>query len=216
MSEEFSSVRTSYTKMVYNVREKIKESKVNVKKIKEFVVTYNSDLKGKVDKCTNISSTLRVIEGECTLIDIKLLEAVVEEFDVKGAEEYIADYKKKSGELFGSISAELCIKEKFAALETSPSLQCETATYVFDWKPDEKKLRDIEDILAKASGKLVKIKYIDTSSSIAVTCTFPHTLAGVLMARVMKNLQLLIDNKLIKLTIGYCTILDKIGAKEKV
>ena len=217
MSEEFSSVRTSYTKMVYNVREKIKESKVNVKKIKEFVVTYNSDLKGKVDKCTNISSTLCVIEGECTLIDIKLLEAVVEEFDVKEAEKYIAEYKKKSGELFDSISAKLCIKEKFAALQTYPSLQCETATYVFDWKPDEKKLHDIEDILAKASDKLVKIQYIDTGNSmIAVTCTFPHTLAGVLMARVMKNLPLLIDNKLKKLTIGYCTILDKIGAKEKV
>lgn len=216
MSEEFSSVRTSYTKMVYNVREKIKESKVNVKKIKEFVVTYNSDLKGKVDKCTNISSTLHVIEGECTLIDIKLLEAVVEEFDVKEAEKYIAEYKTTSKKQFDSISAELCIKERFAALEACPSLQCETATYVFDWKPNEKKLRDIEDILGKASGKLVKIKYIDTSSSIAVTCTFPHTLAGVLMARVMKNLQLLIDNKLIKLTIGYCTILDKIGDKEKV
>ena len=217
MREEFNSVKVSYTKMVYNVRKRMKKSDIDLEELKEFIITHDSNLKGEVDQCNNIPDALRVIEGECTLIDIKLLEAVVEEFDVKEVEECIAEYKILSRELFDSISAKLCIKERFAALQTYPSLQCETATYVFDWQPDEKKLSDIEDILGKASGKLVKIQYIDTGHSmIAVTCTFPHTLAGVLMARVMKNLPLLIDNKLKKLTIGYCTILDKIGAKEKV
>ncbi|XP_019862361.1 PREDICTED: uncharacterized protein LOC109590976 [Amphimedon queenslandica] len=51
------------------------------------------------------------------------------------------------------MSIDLCLKEKFDAVNTSPSLKCETATYVFDWRPDEKKLKDITDILSKTSGK---------------------------------------------------------------
>ncbi|XP_019859162.1 PREDICTED: uncharacterized protein LOC109587363, partial [Amphimedon queenslandica] len=107
------------------------------------------------------------------------------------------------------MSIDLCLKEKFDAVNTSPSLKCESATYVFDWRPDEKKLKDITDILSKTSGKFVKIKYIDTGYSIVVTCSFPHSLTGALVIKLSENLELLIKNGLIKLTVGYYTIWKK-------
>ncbi|XP_019860892.1 PREDICTED: uncharacterized protein LOC109589223 [Amphimedon queenslandica] len=105
-----------------------------------------------------------------------------------------------------SISVTLCLKEKF---EANPSLQCETATYVFDWRPDEKKLKDITDILSKTSGKFVKIKFIDTGYSILITCSFPHSLTGAFITILIENLDVLIKNGLKKVTIGCCLIWEK-------
>ena len=150
-----------------------------------------------------------MIEGECSLTDIELLETVVEEFEVTEAEGYIEQYKTTLEGFCHSMSIDLCLKEKFDAVNTSPSLKCESATYVFDWRPDEKKLKDITDILSKTSGKFVKIKYIDTGYSIVVTCSFPHSLTGALIIKLSENLELLIKNGLMKLTVGYCTIWKK-------
>uniref|UniRef100_A0A1X7T8H7 SH2 domain-containing protein n=1 Tax=Amphimedon queenslandica TaxID=400682 RepID=A0A1X7T8H7_AMPQE len=105
-----------------------------------------------------------------------------------------------------NLSQSLCDPEKF---EANPSLQCETATYVFDWRPDEKKLKDITDILSKTSGKFVKIKFIDTGYSILITCSFPHSLTGAFITILIENLDVLIKNGLKKVTIGCCLIWEK-------
>ena len=98
---------------------------------------------------------------------------------------------------------DLFCKEKFSNLGINPSLRCETVTYVFDWQPGKKKLEDIRDVLYEASGKFVKIKFIDTGKSIIVTCSFPHFLIGALIINLMENLEMLKKNKLKKLIVGY-------------
>ena len=129
---------------------------------------------------------------------------------VAEAKKYIEEYRTKSKDFIHSVSIALCLKEKLKAIEDcQPSLQSEKVIYTFDWWPEKKKLEDIKDILSETSGKLVRIEYIDSSNSITVTCTFPHSLTGVLIARVMENMQLLKDNGLMRLTIGYWTIWQK-------
>ena len=207
MSEDFSSIRTSYGRMMYNVRKSIRNSQVDFEDLTDFTISCSSDLEERVSTCSDVSSVLRVIEKrECSLIDTGLISAVVEEFRVTEAEKYIEDYKRKLTEFCSSISVTLCLKEKFGAVD---ALQCETATYVFDWRPDENKLKDITDILSKTSGKLVKIKYIDTGYSIIVTCSFPSSVIGALIVKVIENLDVLVKNGLKRVTIGYCTVWEK-------
>ena len=207
MSEDFSSIRTSYGRMMYNVRKSIRNSQVDFEDLTDFTISCSSDLEERVSTCSDVSSVLRVIEKrECSLIDTGLISAVVEEFRITEAEKYIEDYKRKLTEFCSSISVTLCLKEKFGAVD---ALQCETATYVFDWRPDENKLKDITDILSKTSGKLVKIKFIDTGYSIIVTCSFPSSVIGALIVKVIENLDVLIKNGLKRVTIGYCTVWEK-------
>uniref|UniRef100_A0A1X7TCQ3 Death domain-containing protein n=1 Tax=Amphimedon queenslandica TaxID=400682 RepID=A0A1X7TCQ3_AMPQE len=208
-SREFSSMRASLGRMLYKVHKAILKKSPSIDDIKILIILCNSDLKGKLAECNDISSVVYVIEGECSLTDIELLETVVEEFEVTEAKEVMQQYKATLEEFCHSISLDLCLKEKFDAVNTSPSLKCESATYVFDWRPDEKKLKDITDILSKTSGKFVTIKYIDTGYSIVVTCSFPHSLTGALIIKLSENLELLINNGLMKLTVGYCTIWKK-------
>ena len=203
MSEDFTSIRISYGRMIYNVCKVIKNSNIDLEELKDFIISCNSDLKEEVAGCTDVSSVLRVIErNECSLIDIQLISAVVEEFKVTEAERYIEEYKEKLQKSCCKMYEDLFCKEKFSNLGISPSLQCETVTYIFDWQPGKKKLEDIRDVLSEASGKFVKIKFIDTGKSIIVTCSFPHFLIGALIINLMENLEILKKNKLKKLMIG--------------
>ena len=195
--------------MIFKVSKAITQKSPPLIDIKSLICLFNSDLKAKLAECNDISSVVHVIEGECSLTDISLLETVVEEFKVTEAKEVIQQYKTTLEESCHSLSIDLCLKEKFDAVNTSPSLKCETATYVFDWRPDEKRLKDIIDILSKTSGKLVKIKYIEEGNSITITCSFPRSLTGALIIKLSENLELLIKNGLMKLTVGYCTIWKK-------
>ena len=163
-SREFRSIRASFARMVYNVSKVVMQSHhLDLDELKEFLYAYNSDLRAKLDNCDSIQSVVGLItDEECSLTDITLLEAVVEHFKVTEAEKYVEEYKTLLKQFYKSLSVSLCLKEKFEAVEAS-SLKSETATYVFDWRPDENKLQDITDILAKISdGKLVRIKFIDT------------------------------------------------------
>ena len=202
--------------MSYNVRKAIRDAKIELENLKDFIISMDNKLEKKLEECETISTTLRVIDKECSLIDIGLFCAVVENFQIEAADKHIKEYRDVSREYFQSNSIADYLKEKLEAFAAYPSLQCETVTYVFDWRPNEKKLDDIKDILSKTSGKLVKIKYADETNSISITCTFPHHLTGVLITQLMDNLQFLKKNDLKKLTIGYWIMWEREGKEEKV
>ncbi|XP_019860339.1 PREDICTED: uncharacterized protein LOC109588638 [Amphimedon queenslandica] len=214
-SEEFTTLRLSYAKMSYNVRKAIKNANIDLEDLKDFIISMDNKLEKKLEECQNISSTLSVIDKECSLIDIGLFRAVVENFEIVAADKLIKEYHDFSKEYFQSSPIACYLKEKLEASATCPALQCETVTYVFDWKPGETKLDDIKNILSKTSGKLVKIKYADTGDSISITCTFSYHLTGVLITQLMDNLQFLKKNDLKKLTIGYWIMWEREGKEEK-
>ena len=215
-SDDFKSIRTSLGRMMYKVCKAIKEAGPELEDLKKLVESCNSDLKSKLAECSKVSDVLSLVKEECSLTHFTLLEAVVEEFNVKEAEKHIEEYRRILKKFLEDTPIARCLKEKFDAVNTHPPLNCETITYVFDWQPNKKMLNDITDILSKMSGKFVKIKYIDTGSSIAVTCSFPYSLLGVLITRIVENLQQLKNKKLIKLTIGYWTVWEKEKTSQKV
>ena len=208
MSDEFTSIQTSFGRMQYDVQEIIKKEQPPLDNIKKYLCCCKSSLKSCLSSCSDISEVLEVIEKECSLINIELLQSVVEYFKFKEAEKFINEYKGILKEFCHSVSLTLCLNEKFSSGGT-PLLKCEMATYVFDWEPDEHTLKDIKRIISKSSGKLVKIKFIKSGNSIIVTCSFPYSLTGSLIIKVMENLDMLIKNGLMKLTIGYCTVWNK-------
>ena len=161
--DEIMSIRVKFAVMRDNVCCAIEKS-LRLGNLKMFLkVAYRIDGNAKLDNCDSVQSVMELItDKECSLTDITLLEVVAKHFEVIEAEKYIEMYKSELKQFYESLSVSLCLKEKIKAIETS-SLKNETVTYVLDWRPDEKELKDITDILAKISGKLVKIKYIDTN-----------------------------------------------------
>ena len=193
--------------MMYNVCKIIKRQSPPLEELKDYLYYYNSSLKSQLDQCNDISSLLHLVEKEeCSLVDIKLLHAIVVEFNITEAIIHIEGYKKFLEDCCQSMSLTLCLKEKFDAVK---HLNCETATYIFDWELDEHKLKDVSAILGKSSGKLVKLVHIDSIHSVTITCSFPYTLTGAVIISMIENLDILIKNGLMELTVGYFTIWKK-------
>uniref|UniRef100_A0A1X7TWV0 Uncharacterized protein n=1 Tax=Amphimedon queenslandica TaxID=400682 RepID=A0A1X7TWV0_AMPQE len=208
----FSSMRMSYGRMFYNVGKIIKRKSPPLEEIKEFLSCCGTILRQKAEQCTNISSLLRLIQNECSLTDIELLHSVVEEMEITEATTYIEAYRLELKEFCKSLSISLCLKERFASIS---HLQCETVTFIFDWEPEEHILKDIKDILSKVSGKLLKIEYIETSTSICVTCSFPFSDVGFTVLRMIENIHILMGQGLKKLTIGNLTLWRRQDVRQK-
>ncbi|XP_019855439.1 PREDICTED: uncharacterized protein LOC109584221 [Amphimedon queenslandica] len=152
--------------MSYNVRKAIRDANIELEDLKDFIISMDNKLEKKLEECQNISSTLRLVDKECSLIDIELFCAVVENFQIEAAEKHIKEYCDFSREYFQYSPIACYLKERLIEVSTTYSLlQCESVTYIFDWEPSEELLDDIKDILAKLSGKLVKIRFIGIGES---------------------------------------------------
>uniref|UniRef100_A0A1X7SGC2 Uncharacterized protein n=1 Tax=Amphimedon queenslandica TaxID=400682 RepID=A0A1X7SGC2_AMPQE len=202
----------SYGRMIYHVGKIIKRISPPLEEMKELISCCSADLRLKAEQCNDISGILRLIQNECSLTDIELLHSIVEEMNIAEADEYIEMYKTKLKEFCKSLSISLCLKERFASI---PHLQCETVTFVLDWEPEEHVLKDIEDLLAKASGKLLKIEYVKRTTSISVTCSFPFSDVGFTVLRMIENIHILMGQGLKKLTIGNLTLWRRQDVRQK-
>ncbi|XP_019856205.1 PREDICTED: ubiquitin carboxyl-terminal hydrolase 47-like [Amphimedon queenslandica] len=78
--------------------------------------------------------------------------------EITEAEEHIEKYRTELKEFCKSLSISLCLEERFSSI---PHLQCQTVTLLFDWEPEEHLLKDIMELLAKVSGKLLRIERQD-------------------------------------------------------
>uniref|UniRef100_A0A1X7TS14 Ubiquitin-like domain-containing protein n=1 Tax=Amphimedon queenslandica TaxID=400682 RepID=A0A1X7TS14_AMPQE len=199
---EYSSIKASYTRMLYNVCKFLKK-KLDVNEIKEFLSCYSTSFSKKVEQCSDVSSILRHIKDECSLTNIELLHSIVEEMEITEGKEYIEAYRTELKEFYKSISVSLCLDKRFDSLS---HLQCETVTFIFDWEPEEHVLKDIKGILSKVSGKLLVIRFIGSSTSISVTCSFPFSDVGFTILRMIENIHILMGQGLKKLTIGNLTL----------
>ena len=207
-------MRMSYGRMFYNVGKIIKQKRCSLKDIKELLSCCSTKVFcEKVKKCRDISILLHFIQNECSLTDIGLLHSVVDEMKVTEADEHIKAYKTELKEFCNSLFINLCLEERFSSI---PHLQCQTVTFVLDWKPEEQLLKDIEDLLAKASGKLLRIEYIQPRKSISVTCSFPFSDVGFTVLRMIENIHILMGQGLKKLTIGNLTLWRRQDVRQKV
>ena len=212
LQENFKAIKASYTRMLYNVC-KILEKTLDVNDIKKFLSCYSTTLRKKAEQCSDISSILLHIKDECSLTDIVLLHSVVEEMKVTEAKKHIERYRAELNEFYKSISISLCLEERFDSIS---HLKCEMAIFIFDWKPEEHLLEDIKRILSKVSGKLLKIKYIEPSTSISVTCSFPFSDVGFTVLRMIENIHILMGQGLKKLTIGNLTLWRRQDVRQEV
>ena len=209
MSGDFNALYKKFATMFSHVSKAIRGKALPLEDIKEYLEIFDSALEAELAEINTLQGVMRLIRKNCGLVDIAILEAVVEHFEISEAQKYIDDYRVVIDDSCRKFSVALCLNEPFDVVKTRPLLKCEAATFVFDWEPDEHKLKDVKDILSKAAGKQVKIRFINKGNSIIVTCTFPYSLIGSLLIKVIENLDMLKRNGLMKLTIGYCIVWSK-------
>ena len=168
---DFTEMRAIFGSTFFKVQAVIEKCDLSIECLREFVEYSYPDLALQLSASKSIKEVLCLVQKKCSLIDIKLLEKLVDEFEqLKEAEQHIKTYKEAIDKFCEKMSTRLC-------LEQFTPLQCETATFVLDWNPDDHMLNDVKDLLAATFDKLsiinVKIVVIKEGNSAIVECTFP-------------------------------------------
>ena len=153
ITTDISSVRIAYGTMMYNIGKVLKSSIEDFTALQDFIGSCNSDLKND-PQFHDPSQLMHVIEKGCSLIDIRLIRAVAEEFQVSEVKKYIDEYNHIFTKFCELLSKLLSLKEK--VFDSS----CQTITYALDRTLDPTTMKDIKDILSISSyGRIVLIHY---------------------------------------------------------
>jgi hypothetical protein len=212
MEIRFKEIRMKFHTMLYNVSRVIECSGIKIEELKKFALSIcpYSHLESSISECKTINQVLKEIKTLCSLNFFLYFESIVEQFKIEEAKQYINSYKSDFEDFCDRTAIRLFLGERFALKESS--LEGETATFVFNWDPDDYTLTDVRCVLLCAFEKLtvnVNVDVIEEGNSVIITCSFPLEMAALLIAEAMKNLKILIKkHELLSLRIGYCVVWD--------
>ena len=214
MSSEFTAMRAKFGRTLLRVQDVIESCQPSIEqRLKRFLKLTYSNFTSRLSASSTIDDIFSLVQEKCSLIDIKLLEEMVKEFELKEAEKHINTYKEEIEKFCQTMSVRLCLNETFQVSVSHTPLKCETATFVLDWNPDEHTLDDVRNLLAATFESLsltVKVVVIKEGNSIIIKCCFPVHLAMLLIAEAFDNLETLKQRfGLLSLTIGYVTVWNK-------
>ena len=209
----FHSMRVKFGTTFNKIRNVIKETSITSENLKIFLRDCYPDLTPQLARPSTytLDDVLEIVKVKCTLIDINILKAIAEQFNVEKADVHIKVYEDAIEEFCCIVTARLSLQESFVVSNISP-LKCETAKFVLEWDPDKTSLTDIKNLLSVAFERLnkrVKVIIVTEGNSIIVTCTFPLSLTTLLIAKAQETLESMKRRGLLQLIIGYCTIYDK-------
>ena len=148
----------------------------------------------------------KFVMEKSSLIDIHMLVGMVEHFEINKAKPIIEKYQKMVDEFCKNVPLRLSLNE---IISSYPILDGEKIVIKVVRKIDDKTLKDIDDLLHIAFEKLsrkVKLVVIRESNSFIVICSFPLILTDFLIATAIKNIELLKDEGVQQLTIGYVKV----------
>ncbi|XP_019860764.1 PREDICTED: uncharacterized protein LOC109589081 [Amphimedon queenslandica] len=168
--------------------------------------SYNT-LRPQLDLCKDITGILELMSDNSSLDDISMLEYLVNKLNIEEAKLVVQEYKEVIEE-FSKTELSKCLHEWFSY--ASP-LQCERITIVVDQETEDYTLKDVRRLSANIFDELspnVRLNVVRDENSFTITCSFPLILSEQLITAALNNIDVLKENKVKRLTIGYCTVYE--------
>ena len=208
-SKDFTEMKIKLGLLVYKITELFKVT-VPVDKLKFFLRMCFPDLKPQLTHAVSIEDVMDIVRNKCTLIDITVLQAIVDQFNIEEAKSLILAYNTEIVESTDNIALSLCFNKNFRQETLDRLLICDTVQFVLQWSPDEHTLSDIKGIMQKAFEGMAKKVQILTigEGSVKVICYAPDILTDVLVMKAQVNAKLLKGCGMVMLAIGHHIIFN--------
>ena len=204
----FDRMATLRGTLIQNIVPLIKAAIPSIDDLKTYVRRCRSHLENQLDQAETFDAVIRVIEKECSIVNVSVLEAIVNYYSIKDAGDMILAYQTHLDEFCENKLTMFCDRELKKL--SSSLLTCEKIKFVLEWKPNEHSLSDIRALLRIAfQDNQVEVVTIKEGNSIIVTCYAPHYLMESLLVTARDNVDMLKEMGLISLTIGYYTVYDE-------
>ena len=204
-------MKSIFQTLIDTITPLITESIPSIKELKSFLQRYYTELKPQLSLAESFNDVIAAVQSKCTIINVTCFEAIVEHYNIEKAKCHITAYK--------SILDKFCEEFKLSEFKHEqllaglPSLlKCETVAFVLEWRDNDYSLDMIRVLLQKAFQNMatrVQIRAIKVDNMIFVTCYAPRHIIDVLLMEGRKNLDVLREMGVIKLTISYYTLWDE-------
>ena len=209
VTSEFKTMRLKFGQTFFKVGSIMMSNpqSPSLKNIKYVLGAYNSALRPQLAQCQDIHDILQLVCDSCPLDDISVLEYFVNEFNIEEAKPVIQEYKMAIEKL-KEMKLSQCLNETVS--HASP-LQCEVITIFVDKNANESTLNDVQRLSSAVFENLsrhVRLNVVRVGNSFTVTCSFPLILSEQLITAALINIDVLKENKVKRLTIGYCTVYE--------
>ncbi|XP_019857076.1 PREDICTED: uncharacterized protein LOC105314204 [Amphimedon queenslandica] len=193
----------------------IKVSIPSVDHLKTYLGRCRRNLKPRLKDANSFDDVMEVIEDECSITNVALLETIVNKYSIQDAGDMILAYQTHLDEFCENKLTMFCDRQLKRL--SSSLLTCETIKFVLKWNPSEHSLSSIRALLWKTfKDNQVEVVVIKEGNSIIVTCYAPHYLMESLLVTARNNVDMLKEMGLISLTIGYYTVYDEHAIDEEV
>ena len=210
---QFLEIRAKFKSTFSQVEDVIKTKHPSLEEMKRSLQNHYFHLTQHLTNITTIAEFLNISTEKCSLIDIRCLEVVIDQFCLKNIEQHFEDYKCFVNEFCCCVSVYSCLNETFDVVVMSTSLKCETLKFFLNWKPSNNyRIKDATDLLFVSFGELAKnVKLITLTEDISLilTCTFPYNLRSSLIVKAHENLESMKRKGVIKLTIADFCVFDE-------
>ncbi|XP_019863846.1 PREDICTED: uncharacterized protein LOC109593016 [Amphimedon queenslandica] len=205
---EFDRMDHKLGTLIHNTIPLIKAAIPSVDDLKTYIGRCQKKLKLRLKDANSFDDVMEVIEDECSITNVALLETIVNKYSIQDAGDMILAYQTHLDEFCKNKLTMFC-DHQLKKLSFS-LLTCETIKFVLKWNPDDHSFSNIKALLWKTfKDNQVEVVVIKEGNSIIVTCYAPHYLMESLLVTARDNVDMLKEMGLISLTIGYYTVYDE-------
>ena len=206
---EFDRMGDKLGILIHNIVHLIKVSIPSVDKLKTYLGGCRRSLKPRLKDANSFDDIMELIEDECSITNIALLETIVNKYSIQDAGDMILAYQTHLDDFCQNKLTMFCNRQLKRL--SSSLLTCETIKFVLKWNPSEHSLYSIRALLWKTfKDNQVEVVVIKEGNSIInVTCYAPHYLMESLLVTARDKVDILKELGLISLTIGYYTVYDE-------
>ncbi|XP_019852152.1 PREDICTED: uncharacterized protein LOC109582031 isoform X3 [Amphimedon queenslandica] len=212
---EFDRMDHKLGTLIHNIVPLIEAAIPSVNDLKTYIGRCQKKLKPRLKNANSFDDVMEVIEDECSITNVALLETIVNKYSIQDAGDMILTYQTHLDEFCENKLTMFCNRQLKRL--SSSLLTCETIKFVLKWNPSEYSLSSIRALLWKTfKDNQVEVVVIKEGNSIIVTCYAPHYLMESLLVTARDNVDMLKEMGLISLTIGYYTVYDEHAIDEEV
>ena len=206
---DFEDIQNKFALLFLEITEILKEESVSIERLKEYVSKF-PEMKNSLDNAHTISDIINIIQEHSSLISCSHLKGVTELFNASAATEKIEKYYEFIDNFCQYKLANHIYMKPFLTAKSYHFTPSTTITFKLRWRPNDKTLSDILELLQQAFDEHSVYVHIVVvrGGSVRVICCAPQYLMTELVRLAQKNRELLVESSVTYLRVGDTIVVD--------
>ena len=207
---DYEDIQSRFHQLFDEVTEILENDKtITIERLKRFLSKF-PEVKDSLDNAHTISDIIDIIHKHSSLTSCSHLKGVATRFNVSAVLEKIETYYKFVDDFCQYKLANHVYMKPFLNAKSTEFTPSTTITFKLRWRPNDKTLSDILELLQQAFDEQSVYVHIVVvrGGSVRVICCAPQYLMAELVRLAQKNRELLVESSVTYLRVGDTIVVD--------